>query len=94
MTGGRLLPGDRAPLGSVGGSCAGVEVRLVDLEGADVLVGDVGEMLVRGPNVFKGYWNDPEATERVLDADGWLTPAIWRWWTTTAFSTWSIASRT
>ena len=61
-----------APVGSVGVPVPGVEVRLVDLDGADVLVGDVGEMLVRGPNVFKGYWNDPEATERVLDADGWL----------------------
>ncbi len=61
-----------APLGSVGIPVPGVEVRLVDLDGTDVLVGDVGEMLVRGPNVFKGYWEDPEATARVIDADGWL----------------------
>ncbi len=61
-----------APLGSVGVPVPGVEVRLVDLEGADVLVGDVGEMLVRGPNVFKGYWNDEESTNRVIDAQGWL----------------------
>jgi long-chain acyl-CoA synthetase len=61
-----------APVGSVGVPVPGVEVRLIDLEGTDVLVGDVGEMLVRGPNVFKGYWEDPEATRRVLDPDGWL----------------------
>lgn len=61
-----------APVGSVGVPVPGVEVRLVDLQGSDVLVGDVGEMLVRGPNVFKGYWEDPEATQRVIDADGWL----------------------
>ncbi len=61
-----------APRGSVGVPIPGVEVRLVDLEGADVLVGDTGELWVRGPNVFSGYWDDPEATDRVLDDDGWL----------------------
>ena len=57
---------------SVGLAVPGVEVRVVDSEGDDVLAGDSGEVLVRGDNVFVGYWNDPEATARVLDADGWL----------------------
>jgi long-chain acyl-CoA synthetase len=57
--------------GSVGPPLPGVEVRLVDTDGNDVLEGDPGEILVRGPNVFAGYWRDPEATARVL-ADGWL----------------------
>jgi len=58
--------------GSVGPPLPGVEVRLADTDGHDVLLGDTGEILVRGPNVFAGYWGDPEASARVLDADGWL----------------------
>jgi long-chain acyl-CoA synthetase len=57
--------------GSVGRALHGVEVRLVNVNG-DALVGDVGEILVRGPNVFVGYYRDPEATAVVLDDDGWL----------------------
>lgn len=64
--------GADTPRGSVGVVLPGIEVRLVDLDGNDVLVGDSGELWVRGPNVFKGYWDDDAATERVLDADGWL----------------------
>ncbi len=63
---------DRAPRrGSIGPPLPGVEVRLVDSDGADVAVGDPGEIWVRGNNVFAGYWDDPEATARVL-RDGWL----------------------
>jgi long-chain acyl-CoA synthetase len=58
--------------GSVGQALDGVQVRLVDDDGADVFDGDPGEIWVRGPNVFAGYWADPEATARVLTADGWL----------------------
>jgi long-chain acyl-CoA synthetase len=72
--------------GSIGPAIPGVEVRLVDRDGEDVLAGDPGEIWVRGPNVFLGYWNDPATTAAVLaggwlhtgdiavaDADGWLT---------------------
>ena len=61
----------RPRAGSVGPPLPGVEVRLVDTDGQDVLDGDPGEILVRGPNVFAGYWRDPEASARVL-AGGWL----------------------
>ncbi len=58
--------------GSVGVPLPGVEMRLVDVEGQDALLGDVGEVWVRGPNVFAGYWQDEAATNRVLTEDGWL----------------------
>ena len=58
--------------GSVGRAVDGVDVRVVDEAGNDALAGDSGEVWVKGPNVFLGYWNDPEATARVLDAEGWL----------------------
>src|SRR4029077_14438346 len=48
------------------------EVRLVDVDGSDVLVGDSGELWVKGPNIFTGYWGDPDATAAALDADGFL----------------------
>ncbi|MCB1030934.1 MAG: AMP-binding protein [Acidimicrobiales bacterium] len=58
--------------GSVGAPIDGIDVRLVDSDGTDVLVGDPGEILVKGPNVFCGYWNDAEATRAAIDEDGWL----------------------
>jgi long-chain acyl-CoA synthetase len=60
-----------APFGSVGIPVPGLEVRLVDDDGDDVLVGDSGEVMIKGPNVFAGYWNNAEATADVL-IDGWL----------------------
>ncbi len=64
--------GEEAHVGSVGMPLPGVEVRLVDTDGGDALVGDSGEVWVRGPNVFQGYLNDVEATRAVLDDEGWL----------------------
>jgi len=58
--------------GSVGVVLDGIDLRIVDEDGDDVLVGDAGELWVRGPNVFAGYLDDPAATARVLTADGWL----------------------
>jgi len=64
--------GAEAPEGSIGVPLPGVHVRLVDVDGVDALVGDPGEIWVRGPNVFAGYWEDPEATAAAIDEDGWL----------------------
>ena len=46
------------------------QIRLVDENGSDVAHGEIGELLIRGKNVFVGYWNDPAATAQSLK-DGW-----------------------
>ncbi|MHB8464396.1 MAG: AMP-binding protein [Acidimicrobiales bacterium] len=66
VVGGQVKPG------SIGVPVDGVEVRLVDVDGEDVYAGDPGEIWVRGPNVFQGYWERPDATAAALTADGWL----------------------
>ena len=58
--------------GSIGPPLPGVEVQLVDVDGSPVLPGDPGEIWVRGPNVFPGYWRADDATRTVLTPDGWL----------------------
>ncbi|PKM60473.1 MAG: cyclohexanecarboxylate-CoA ligase [Firmicutes bacterium HGW-Firmicutes-4] len=50
----------------------GIEVRIVDENRQDVAPGTIGEEASRGPNVFVGYLNDPAATEKDLDDDGWF----------------------
>jgi acyl-CoA synthetase (AMP-forming)/AMP-acid ligase II len=48
------------------------QMRVVDDDGNDVRGGDVGELLVKGPGLAKGYWNAPEATAATITQDGWL----------------------
>jgi long-chain acyl-CoA synthetase len=65
------MSGEPRP-GSVGKPVPGVEIRLIDERGNPVRRGDPGEVVVRGPNVFSGYWQRPEETAEVLDDDGWF----------------------
>jgi acyl-CoA synthetase (AMP-forming)/AMP-acid ligase II len=59
--------------GTVGQLMPSVQMRIIDPEsGQDVPTGQSGEVWVRGPNVMKGYLNNPEATSRTIDAEGWL----------------------
>ena len=62
--------GERRP-GTVGRPLPGVEVRIVGADGQDVPAGEPGQLLVRGPAVFDGYWRRPEATAAAF-ADGWF----------------------
>ena len=61
---------ERKP-GSIGIPIEGVEMKVVDDDGNDVAQGEVGEIVIRGHNVMKGYWNKPDATAETL-IDGWL----------------------
>ena len=65
------LTGERVA-GSVGFVLPNVEVRVTDESGAPLPIGKVGDIQVRGPNVFHGYWRRPEKTREELRADGFF----------------------
>jgi long-chain acyl-CoA synthetase len=61
---------ERKP-GSIGTPIEGVEMKCVDEDGKEVDQGEVGEIVIKGHNVMKGYWNRQEATEEAIK-DGWF----------------------
>ncbi len=66
------LHGERR-IGSVGLPLPGVEVRIVHSETGEILRdGEIGDLQLRGPNVFKGYWQQPEKTSESFTDDGWF----------------------
>jgi len=64
-------PGRVQKPGSIGTAIRAVEMRVVDNSDHEVPQGDVGEIIIRGPNVMKGYWQRPEATDEAIK-DGWF----------------------
>ncbi|GAB4325829.1 MAG: long-chain-fatty-acid--CoA ligase LcfB [Candidatus Sumerlaeia bacterium] len=68
-----INPPGRFRDGSVGVALpGGVEVQVWDEDGHPLSPGQVGEIMIKGPNVMKGYLNHPEATARTITPDGWL----------------------
>jgi long-chain acyl-CoA synthetase len=65
-------PDRERKVGSIGTPIEGVEMKVVDDKGNEVPQGEVGEIVIRGHNVMKGYWNRPEATAEAIDRDGWF----------------------
>jgi fatty-acyl-CoA synthase len=61
----------KSKVGSVGRPMFHIDVKLVDEKGEEVEANEVGHLLIRGPHVFGGYWNNSEETDQVL-TDGWL----------------------
>jgi len=61
---------ERKP-GTIGQPVEGVEMKVVDEDDNEVDQGEVGEIVIRGHNVMKGYWRKPEATEETI-RDGWF----------------------
>lgn len=58
--------------GSVGPPAHGYKVKLINDQGCEVPAGEVGEIIVKGPGVFSGYWGMPELTKNAFTADGWF----------------------
>jgi long-chain acyl-CoA synthetase len=59
-------------VGSSGVPVRGVEVKVVNEKGEVVPTGEIGEIIIRGHNVMRGYFNKPEATAKAINADGWF----------------------
>lgn len=66
--------GPTRKIGTIGLPCPSTHMKVVDPDDVDreVALGEVGELVVKGPQVFQGYWNNDEETQKVLLPDGWL----------------------
>jgi long-chain acyl-CoA synthetase len=65
-------PDKERKAGSIGTAIEGVEMQVWDDDGNEVPRGEVGEIVIRGHNVMKGYWNRPDATSDSITEEGWF----------------------
>lgn len=65
-------PVDNIQLGTIGIPVPSTLCKVIDDNGVEQPLGDRGELCVKGPQVMKGYWQRQDATDEILDADGWL----------------------
>ncbi|MDH0622869.1 long-chain-fatty-acid--CoA ligase FadD1 [Pseudomonas chengduensis] len=59
-------------LGTIGIPVPSTLCKIVNDDGQELAIGEIGELCVKGPQVMKGYWQRQEATDEILDAEGWL----------------------
>lgn len=64
--------GLRARLGTVGIPVVATALKVIDEQGRELPLGEPGELCIQGPQVMRGYWQQPEASAEALDAEGWL----------------------
>ncbi|MBD8593001.1 long-chain-fatty-acid--CoA ligase [Pseudomonas sp. CFBP 8758] len=64
--------GQSARIGSVGIPVVGTALKVIDEQGCELPLGERGELCIQGPQVMRGYWQQPEATAEALDAQGWF----------------------
>ena len=67
-----INPLDKIKLGTIGIPVPSCELKVIDDQGNDLKLGEVGELCVYGPQVMKGYWENVQATEDTIDTNGWL----------------------
>jgi len=67
-----MNPPTAAQIGTIGIPVPGTEIRVVDDDGRELGVGEAGELLVRGPQCMKGYWQRPDETAKTMTADGFI----------------------
>ncbi|MBK3756600.1 long-chain-fatty-acid--CoA ligase FadD1 [Stutzerimonas frequens] len=65
-------PIEHIQLGSIGIPVPSTQFKVINDDGQDLPQGEIGELCIKGPQVMKGYWQRPEATAEVIDADGWF----------------------
>ncbi|MHA1770413.1 MAG: acyl-CoA synthetase [Candidatus Thorarchaeota archaeon] len=57
---------------SVGFPVLHCDMKIIDDDGAPVPTGEIGELMLRGPHIFSGYWDEPEETAKTIEPDGWV----------------------